>query len=264
MPKVIIAAPVSYKMSHGDTFFTGERWLRSILEQDYPELLVYMLLNDLTLEMETGMIQIADDRCKIKSININDTPDERGRRQENDKDYTRFADLRNLIIDYVISTDADYFVSVDSDIITHPDTVGRLVQRMETNPQYGMIGAIVNNTRRKDMKREYPKAIYNFGRTLAKLKEGTSMRKKPLCKFEKYEFFDVDYVGACMIVRVDMLHNQKVRWGPHKHGEDLYMCERVEEAGYLMGVDTSIITLHLMDETVGEEDEIAFNNREIL
>jgi cellulose synthase/poly-beta-1,6-N-acetylglucosamine synthase-like glycosyltransferase len=266
MTHVIIASPVSYKIANGQELFTAPDWLEAINQQDYPDLSVYLLLNDLKQEMVQELSQIA---LPDHIIDIIDTeygsPDERGKRRKTDGQYERFATLRNMVLDYVLSTDADYYVSIDSDIVVHPDLVSRLVAQMEARPEYGMIGAIVNNTRRRDMKRKYPRAIYNFGKKLDKINKGSQIRMKPLCKFKRYEFIDVDYTGACMILNMKMLReNPEVRWGPHRQGEDLYMCERIDEAGYKIGVDTSIVTLHLMDETIGAEDREAFDKGEFI
>ena len=88
-----------------------------------------------------------DNRTTIDSIKINDEPDQRGKRKSKDKTYERFATIRNMVLDYVLNTDAIYYVSIDSDIMVHPDIVDRLVAQMEDKPDYGMIAGIVNNTR---------------------------------------------------------------------------------------------------------------------
>jgi len=257
--KVIIANPVSYKiLPNGEEHFTGEDWMKSIIEQDYPDLQYYILGNDLKPEMREILYKLADDRFTIVNITRGLEPDQRSKNRKGDN-YAKFATIRNMVLDYVLGTDAEYYVSVDSDIIVHPDMVSSLVKRMKDNPEYGMIGAIVNNTMIGDKSRKYPHAIYNFGVQTATI-------KRPLCKFKnKGEFFQVAYTGACMIMRMDMLRKHPdIRWGPHRQGEDIYMCDRIEEYGWKIGIDTSVVTLHQMDKIAWKRHIEVFNRREFI
>lgn len=262
--KTIIASPVGYKLLGSDIFFPAEDWMKSVLAQDYPNLSIYLLNNDLLPYMVESLESIADDRCVLENVILGNEPDVRGKRRSKDKDYSRFAKIRNMVLDYVLGTDATYYVSIDSDIMVHPDTVTRLVSLMEEKPEYCMIGGIVNNTRRIGMCRNYPGATYNFGVIHSKQRKGKS-KVRALRKFKVGEFLDVAYTGACTIMRVDTLkQNPTIRWGAHTFGEDLYICERITEAGYKIGVDTSIVTLHKMDDTVWKQDVEAFNKREFV
>lgn len=267
MSKVIVASPVSYKLDRaGAIHYTGVEWLESIMGQDYPDLETYILADSLQPHMLKGLHALSDDRITIEEIQRDMSPDQRGKRRTNDPTYKRFADVRNMVLDHVLSTDADYMVSIDSDIITHPDAVSQLIQQMEGRQEYCIIAGIVNNQRRTGSKVGYPRAVYNFGfvnpKPKNKEKGPVYMRKE---RFRPGDFLNVGYTGACMAIRLSMLReNPAIRWGARIHGEDLYLCERVREAGHKIGVDTSIITLHMMDDVVWKEDLESFNNRELV
>lgn len=266
-PSVIVASPVSYKTVNGEPFFKGNDWLGSILRQDYPDFSVYILANDLTEQYRALLGDVSDDRVVIEDITLGNVPDERIARKSSDPNYERFAAIRNRVLDHVLSTGADYFCSIDSDIIVHPDCISRLVEIMESKKDYGIIACPVNNTRRSRNRRVYPAACYNFGIRIAKKRRETDKERFTYTrfKFKRGKFLDVDYTGACMIVRMAMLRaHPEVRWGPRVHGEDLYLCERVRETKYKIGVDTSIVTLHMMDKFTAPDDWTAFNTHQII
>lgn len=260
--KVVLATPISYKLDNktGAPHFTGGDWLTSVLAQDYPDISYYILANDLKPEMLEVLKDGIDDRCILEHVELGNKPDRRGHRHGRKTKYARFATIRNLVLDYVLNTDAVYFVSIDSDVITHPDTVSRFVAHMQQRPEYGMIAAIVNNTR-WGKGRRYPQAVYNFGRLHPpRMKTCIHLRK-----FPRGEFIDVDYTGACCCIRMEMLHKHpEIRWGEHVQGEDLYICDRIREAGYKIGVDTSLVTLHQMDDTTWREDMEMFRKGELI
>ncbi len=257
-PKVLIAIPMSYKLDGDVPFFTGRHWLRYVQRQDYRPMDIHVLANDLLPGMLDLLRTDAGPNTVIEHIELGNEPDRRVRRKKHDKVYTRFAEVRNLVLDRVLTTDADYFVSIDSDIIVHPDTVSRLVAQIESKPDYGMIAAAVNNTCRKGMNMKHPKAVFNFGK-----RDGNG-KLKAWKDFKPGKFVDVDYTGACCVMRVSAIReNPTIKWGPRKHGEDSYFCEKMQAAGFKLGVDTSIVTLHLMDRT-GYKQRIELFNARIL
>lgn len=277
MKKTVLAIPMSYKLTgpNGAPFFTGVEWMESALLQDYPGLEYYVLANDLLPEMLAAIVErnkAAGNRMTIEYAELNNPPDIRTLRNGKELLYTRFADIRNRVLDYVLTcTDADYFASIDSDIVTHPDMLTKLVQQLQSRPDYGIIAAIVNNTRRRGMKHKYPSAAYNFGRYTTSERIVNRGKRKAnrtythIKRFKRGEFLDVDYTGACFVMRVDMLRqNDGIRWGPHKLGEDLYLCEQVRRNGYKVGVDTGLVTLHMMDPLVYPEDVDAFQRGEFI
>lgn len=244
-------------------FFTGIDWVRSVSAQDYPRADIFILANDLLGYMEDDL-KTPCGGIHIRFIYPGYPPDIRTRRKTLDKQrkqerYTHFAMLRNKVLDHFLAGDWDYMVSIDSDVMVHPDCVSRLVAKIQEKPGYGMIAGIVNNTRREGMKRKFNKATYNFGNIEPKSSKKGINRCAPIRKFIRGEFLDVDYTGACAIIDGAMLRAYPdIRWGSHKSSEDLFFSERMTEAGFKIGVDTTIATLHMMDDTVYLEDREVF------
>ena len=270
-PKVIIASPVSYKILKGEPFFTGVEWLHSALSQDYNPLAIYVLANGLQPEMLEQMKAIKNPKLTIKNVDFGYDPDVRKDRRKTDKTYIKFAKIRNTVLDFALATEADYMVSIDSDIIVHPDCVYRLVSKIQDKHKYAMIGAIVNNTRRVNQNNKYPHATYNFGILTDTPRRELAKGEKPpkytytKTRFNRGAFIDVGYTGACAIIDLNIFRkHQEIRWGERLYGEDLFLCERIREAGYKIGVDTSIVTLHMMDDIVWKGDVGAFMKLQIV
>ncbi len=249
-------------------FFTGIDWIASVYAQDYVPAQIYVLVNDLTDSMQVDLRRASrgDPDIELEYHDTGNSPDIRPQRRKYDREqkqerFTRFAHLRNLVLDHFLAGNWDYLVSIDSDVMVHPDCVSRLVARIQEKPGYGMIAGIVNNTRRQGMKLKFGRAIYNFGNitphtTKPKSKPG---RCATIRKFKRGAFIDVDYTGACAIIDGAMLRaNPSIRWGARKGGEDLFFSERITEAGFKIGVDTTIVTWHLMCPVVYLEDRAAF------
>lgn len=263
-PKTLIASPVSFKLIDDKPLFTAPDWLRALQAQDYPNLHILAYCNDLDPERLSELQSIAERGTSIGYAALGNTPDVRGRGTRRKDQYARFAKIRNLVLDYVLSTDVEYFVSIDSDIIVHPNLVSKFVEHMESKPNYGMIAAAINNTRRAKMKLKHPRAVYNFGRAYR-----NRPKDEPKCRaykdFKRGEFIDVDYTGACCIIRVKMLRaHTEIRWGEHRQGEDLYFSAAIQKAGWKIGVDTSLVGLHKMDHETWKEDVEAFERGEIV
>ena len=272
-PSVLICCPMGRKLILPDNreFFTGVDWIASVTAQDYPGAEIYALVNDLPESMleelrraRRHVLNASNRWIDFDFLLTGDTPDVRVKRRKFDKAqkqerFTRFAKLRNIVLDHFLAGDWDYMVSIDSDVMVHPDCVSRLVAQIQEKPGYGMVAGIVNNTRREGMKRTFNKATYNFGMIEPPSSKKGVGRCAPIRKFRRGEFLDVDYAGACAVIDGKMLRsNPKVRWGARKGGEDLFFCERMKEAGFKIGVDTTIVTLHMMDDTVYLEDRATF------
>lgn len=244
-------------------FFTGIEWIASVSAQDYPHAEIYVLANDLPGYMEDDL-KAACEGLHIRFIYPGYPPDIRTQRRKLDKErkqerFAHFAMLRNLVLDHFLSGNWDYMVSIDSDVMVHPECVTKMVTRIQEKPGFGMIAGIVNNTRREGMKREFNKATYNFGMIEPPTSNKGIGRCAPIRKFRRGEFLEVNYAGACAIIDGAMLRsNPDVRWGARKGGEDLFFCERMTEAGFKIGVDTTIVTIHYMDDTVYLEDRATF------
>lgn len=252
-------------------FFTGVEWIASVTAQDYPRTSIFALVNDLSESMLSslkGACIVSSTFVNMKVIETGDPPDNRARRRKFDKErkqdpFTRFANLRNMVLDHFLAGDWDYMVSIDSDVMVHPNCVTKLVTVIQNKPGYGVIAGIVNNTRREHMKLKFNKATYNFGNIVRHTGKHRDDRKigrcDPIRKFKRGDFIDVEYTGACEIIDGAMLRdNPDIRWGARKGGEDLFFCTAVRDAGFKIGVDTTIVTIHQMDDIVYLEDREVF------
>lgn len=286
IPEVLIAGPMSYKAIKLKPWFTGDAWAVNIMAQDYPKFRVFILahnfegwmaamLSDTIVNSEKSLSKNTQVEIVVRSYQDESQLDVRGLR---DKNHEMFARLRNMVLEYALFPENeeeeqvseienfDYMVSVDSDVMVHTDMVSRLVKIMEDDPKIGICSIPVNNMRRRDFNEVYPNAIYNFGhyRVKGKTIEETKFTNK-VHKFPLDKLISMDYTGAACIIRLQILRdNPEVRYGPHYNSEDAYFCWQIAKAGYSIKVDTSQVTLHMMDPEIWKKDLKNFSERKIV
>jgi hypothetical protein len=177
-------------------------------------------------------------------VHIIDTGPSPRPREEMDKHWwplKRFeymAGLRNQLLDYAIAQDAEYFFSVDSDIILPPMAFEILSKEMELYKHHGVgaaaplvnLGAHLGDGT----------FAYNYMHSL----DGgvTSRFNRPATPMPTTPFA-VDAIMAAM-----MIHKKAfdVRWAYHEQGEDLGWSYNALQRGHRMLVVPEIVCNHIM------------------
>lgn len=149
---------------------------------------------------------------------------------------------RDSIIQCALEKRAKYIIFLDDDVLFPDFTMSRLCQRMDTNPDIGILSGVYCTNK---MGFSEPLIYKNYG-------EG------PFWDFELNELYDIYACGAgCMIVRVEAIRQMNPPWffedvrnimGKHSAviGHDVMVCRRVwEETKYRVCVDTGILCGHL-------------------
>lgn len=153
--------------------------------------------------------------------------------------FAYMAELRNLLLDYAVEERAEYFFSVDSDIILPPLAFEQLARHMdELYLHHGVsaIAPLVNMAAHLD-----PGTFaYNYmhsldgGVTTRFNRPSTPMPTTP---------FAVDAIMAAMLINRRAFD---VRWATHEQGEDLGWSYNALQRGHRMLVDPDVMCDHIM------------------
>ncbi len=279
---VVIGCPMSKKTVRGIPHFTGIEWLKSISKQDYDNFAVHININNLDNDIRDKVIEIGESILKDRftfSIRSYDYPIDsrepsRTTTAINVKQvpYQHFADIRNDLTTDILDKypESKYIMSLDSDILVHPDTISRMVDVYPRIPDIAMLGIPVNNGRRTTDDNPdgfyHGYAQYNFGRIVTwdrydpLLTRFRSMRAYPT----DGRLFEVGYTGAACMMDTDIIRKHIPLYGAHPQGEDCYACHNVKKNGYTIWIDTSHVTLHMMEPELWKKDIEKFMKREII
>ena len=263
------------------SYFTGREWLKSIDRQDYPDFDIYININDVSDQTYYNISNEIDEMNHVvyhNRITTGYPTDIRGgdkqraqvAREHGQKPYEHFADMRNIILDwFLVQNKYTHLVSIDSDVIIHPEAVRVMVSCLINHPSIGMVGLPVNNSRRRSKKHAMGLTLgtaqYNFGHyTLYDKNNAANSLCTAYRSFETPMQF-VDYTGACTVISSTMLRlNPEIRFGPHIQGEDIPFCWQIKKAGYSMIVLTNQSTLHMQDPFIVPMDLENFKERRLI
>lgn len=145
-------------------------------------------------------------------------------RQWTDSRYRQLTYLRNGLLDLVNDERPDLFLSLDSDILLHPDAVRNLIESTE---QFDAVGGKVYMTPTGDTCPSWGM----FGR------EGGLRRE------EASGVFPVEII---MAVKLMTPKAYAVRYSFHTHGEDLGWSKNCAAAGVKLGFDGRVTSKHVM------------------
>ena len=137
--------------------------------------------------------------------------------------WQQISDVRNLLLDYVSQFEQD-FLSVDSDILVHPEQVD--VMR-ECRDRFDVVGGKVYLS----PKGKFHASYANLGRNM-QLKRSDSTGT-----------FRVDVVMALKLMSPEVV--QQVRYRPAPHGEDIGFSQDTAKAGFKLGWTGAVCSKHL-------------------
>ena len=242
----------------------AERYLRGIYDLNYEKskIILYFLVNDSTDSTEKILksfqakykseykdIIIEKIRTKAPEYRrlITKLPTHASKYWESV--YTNIANLRNKIIDKVLELKCDYWFSVDSDIVLNdPDTLNILLQEQKL-----IISAIINNDQIRNSHLPIQEAACNI------LNFDEYGKVKHITGWEMNSTFQVQITGAVCLYKAEIFKDPNIRFGYSKMGEDIFMAQRILEAGIETWTTSKVLPEHHM----GIMQEICqkFNNK---
>lgn len=165
--------------------------------------------------------------------------------------YANLARVRNHFLDMFLRTDADFLLSVDSDVIVPPDIVARLLRHMEgdreivyeagmpvnrvSHKQY-IVGAAISNVDGRELNGS---VAGNFQVCTG----GSSYAHHS--SYPMHGIFEVDLIGAVYLIPRSVIE-AGARYAPHPTGEDAPFCEAARRLGYRLLVDMDVRCEHRM------------------
>ena len=180
----------------------------------------------------------ADDRDTIDLINscfksrptlilTTAEPEREDKRAWSRERYTHMAVLRNKLFDLVKAWNPDLFLSLDSDILLHPDCVTNLDESM-LHRGFDVVGGKTYMTPTGRSAPSYGK-LNSLDNILRPDSDGV---------------FRVDVVMAIKLMKRCALNYE---YGMHRKGEDLFICEQWRKAGLKLGWDGRLTNKHMLN-----------------
>jgi hypothetical protein len=147
----------------------------------------------------------------------------------NSERYEHMVDLRNKLLLLIRRLQPKYFLSLDSDILVHPDLIKNLIETAENH-----LGAIAVGG----------KTYMTVGDTNH---PSYGMWDKHFAVMRREEFGGIKRVDIIMAIKLMTKVAYKIDYRPHNQGEDLGWSEAARESGQLW-FDGRVASKHLMSE----------------
>lgn len=145
-------------------------------------------------------------------------------RHWNNDRYRHLADLRNRLLEAVRAIDPDLFLSLDSDVLLHPEALPNMIESLA---RFDVVGG----------------ATYMTSTGTACPSWGSISRGGGLIRGDACGVFPVEVVMAIKLLTPRAFD---VRYACHSHGEDLAFSINCREAGLRLGVDARVASKHVM------------------
>lgn len=184
--------------------------------------------------------------CKIETLYTDCEMWQRGDYAHNQ--YANLANVRNQFLEMFLRTDADYLLSVDSDVIVPPDIVTRLLDSMNlwSGDKEVIVGAAISNVPNKPLDGKTPG---NFMIAMSKridigpIVYPTAYHHPVL--YNLTGISEVDLIGAVYLIPRSVIE-AGARYAPHPQGEDAPFCQAAQRLGYRLLVDMDVKCEHRM------------------
>lgn len=167
--------------------------------------------------------------------------------------YANLARVRNHFLDMFLRTNADFLLSVDSDVIVPPNIVTRLMRHMDGRT---IAGAAISNVPDKPLDGYTPGNFMTSGKAvkLAWREDEQGNRVPYEISMSAYAhpfayptsgIHPVDLIGAVYLIPRAVIE-AGARYAPHQTGEDAPFCEAARQLGYRLLVDMDVRCEHRM------------------
>ena len=135
----------------------------------------------------------------------------------------------------------DFILFLDDDNIIKKNMISELVKGMEMLPHAGVIGP-VGVYYKTDV-------IWSAGsfHNMLTGKTNSPFAGRPIREIEGYQYFEVDDIPNCMLVRKDIMFSRSVFFNEHSfpiHMEESDFCARIRQLGYQIVIWPKAITWH--------------------
>lgn len=148
-------------------------------------------------------------------------------------DYENMANLRNRFLDWFLITDADFLLSVDSDIVVQPDTFENLYEAHQQTG--GIVAAAICNIADRELDGFTP------GNWMVRV---DGALQHPV-NYPMTGVQPVDLTGAVYLIPRWVIE-AGARYGKHPQGEDVPFCESAHALGCAMHVNMDARCEHRM------------------
>jgi glycosyltransferase involved in cell wall biosynthesis len=214
-------------------------YLAALAAVDFDEKEYIFLENDSTDDtlrlIDAFMRQkIAENRRLWLGLNYRLNPPGHRRHEYGVNGYERMAGLRNLFLYMFLCTDADYLLSIDSDIIVPPDIVSKLLPLAH---DYGIAAAAIAN-----IPGENPD-----GRTPGNFMIETAAGMIHPPQYPVAGNMEVAVTGAVYLIPRWVVE-AGTRYGAHPQGEDVPFCIMARQKGCRLVVSFDVHCEHRMVE----------------
>jgi GT2 family glycosyltransferase len=206
-------------------------YLQALKRIDYTNKLYIFLENDSKDDTKEILSKITLDGPKlIRSI---ETGSSYGERELHSADaFANLAYVRNQFVELFLNTDAEYLLSVDSDILVPPN----ILKRLMPDDKKLIISAAISNI---------PGAVLD-----GKINGNFMIQYGPACFIHPPQYpltgcMDVDVIGSVYLIPRQVLEDG-VRYAQHPQGEDIGFCLQAKEGGYRMQVMLDLMCEHRM------------------
>lgn len=223
-PKIIIGSPIRNRA------WILRDYLNALEQIDYPNKEFIFLENDSDDDTYSILLEWIQGKGTLYSVQTQVKEWSRGEYAINQ--YENLANIRNRFIEYVLKTDAEYLLSVDSDIIVQPNILKELLKYADSNT---IIGAAISNVPNKLLDGKTP-GNFMINRN------GTIYHPNP---YPLSGLIDVDVIGAVYLIPRKAL--EECRYAPHGQGEDIPFCIQVKVKGFNMKVYMDVVCDHRME-----------------
>lgn len=243
-PRVLIGCPLRNSEK------TLPHYLRALMDQSYPKDMVEFcfILNDCkdhSKEILTDFVLSHPEvDATVIEVEIPGPHYFRTTKDANVKSFARLAKIRNRLLGLFIKSNAEFLLSIDSDIIMSKRTyLPRLVQH-----NLPLVAGFIRND-------YHMEELGKLKRAFNVLNWSEDHRMYRHCFFFKDGLNECDFTGAVILIRRDVIESG-VRYdeiNPGGQGEDQSFCEAAKSKGFKIYVDTQVKCYHAMTEKQRED-----------
>jgi GT2 family glycosyltransferase len=208
-----------------------DEYLQALTRIDYTNKLYIFLENDSKDDTKELLNNVSLDGPKL--IYSIETGSPYGERDMHSVDmFSNLAYIRNRFAELFLNTDAEYLLSVDSDILVPRN----ILKKLMLGDRRLIIGAAISNI---------PSAVLD-----GKTNGNFMIQYGPACFIHPPQYpltgcMEVDVIGAVYLIPRQVLESG-VRYAQHPQGEDIAFCTQAKEKGYRMQVMLDLICEHRM------------------
>ena len=178
--------------------------------------------------LDQGVLDVVEEIKEPTTIVFSDEKDEPDERVWNPSRYEHMARLRNQLLTEVRKKTPDFFLSLDSDILLHPQALTNMI---ESATLYNAIGGRTYMTPKG---RWCPSFSYLY----------------PNGGLNREDFDNVRIVDVIMAIKLMTKSAYAVNYVGHHQGEDIGWSKNCKASHVSIGADGRVVSKHVMDKSM--------------